>query len=102
MDESKVWLGTGLKFRVEIQAGGFSMEDDDFTVEIRRGRTSRVFAKDDLVTDGDGNWYVCFDTRDFGAGLYQIITTASVPDTDFPGGIRTEVNRADLIRVEGV
>ena len=37
------FVGTELKFRIEIEAGGFSMVDDDFTVTIKRGSKQKVF-----------------------------------------------------------
>lgn len=96
------FIGTELKYLVEIDAGGFSMVDDDFTVTIKRGSKQKVFAKADLARDGEDKFYVCFDSSEFGTGLIQAVVTAYVPDTDFPDGLRTEVYLMDLVNVKKV
>lgn len=78
------------------------MVDDDFTVTIKRGSKQKVFAKADLARDGEDNFYVCFDSAEFGTGVIQAIVTAYVPDTDFPDGLRTEVYMMDLLTVNRV
>ena len=47
-----VYVGTELKYLIEIEADNFSMVDDDFTVEIVRGPNHQFFAKADLVDEG--------------------------------------------------
>lgn len=96
------FVGTELKFIVDITAVGFSMVDDDFTVTIRRGSKQKVFEKADLARDGEDNFYVCFDSAEFGNGMIQAVVTAYVPDTDFPDGLRTEVYLMDLVNVKKV
>lgn len=98
----RAFLGTELKFLVEITAGGFTMADDDFTVTIRRGSKQRVFQKSELIEDENHKFYVCFDSAEFGTGVIQAIVTAYVPDTDFPDGLRTEVYMMDLLTVNRV
>lgn len=102
MAKDRIFVGTELKFKVDIQAGGFSMEDDDFTVTIRRRNQERVFHKEDMVIDGEGGYYVCFDTAEFGTGIISAVVTAYVPDQDFPDGLRTEVTEMDLVIVDKV
>lgn len=98
----RAFIGTELKFLVEIEAGGFSMVDDDFTVTIKRGSKQHVFAKTDLIRDEEDKFYVCFDSAEFGSGMIQAIVTAYVPDTDFPDGLRTEVYLMDLLNINRV
>lgn len=96
-----IWVGTELKFAIDIQAGGFSMENDDFKVVLRRGQTEVTFEKGDLVKDeSDGKYYLCFDTSTFGTGDIYIIIYAYVPDTDFADGIRTEIYKQLLCTVK--
>lgn len=92
--------GTELKYKVVITATGFSMNDDDWSVTISRGQTTRTYAKADCIHGADG-WYVCFDTSVFGPGDYYATLTAYVPDTDLPGGLRTERKKFWLRYVEG-
>lgn len=100
--EEQAFLGTELKFIVDIAASGFSMVDDDFTVTLRRGSTKRTFKKDELVRDAEDNFYVCFDSAEFGKGVIDAIITAYVPDTDFDDGFRTEVYKFQLINILSV
>jgi len=97
-----VFVGTELKFRIEIEAGGFSMVNDNFTVTIKRGSKQRVFEKADLARDAEDNFYVCFDSAEFGGGMIQAVITAYVPDAAFPDGFRTEVYAMDLVNVKRV
>lgn len=109
-----VYVGTELKYLIEIEADNFSMVDDDFTVEIVRGPNHQLFAKADLVDeeyeeeDTDHNtvtkhhYYVCFDTAALGIGNYYAIVTAFVPDLDFSDGFRTEVYKVELGKLMAV
>lgn len=98
----QAFVGTELKFIVDIAASGFSMVDDDFTVTLRRGSTQHIFEKNELVRDEDDNFYVCFDSAEFGKGVIDAIITAYVPDTDFDDGFRTEVYKFKLINILGL
>lgn len=105
------FYGSEVKFVVEITSPGFDMVRDDFQIEIKRGSTSRVFSKSDLVVETTTetinnavvektNYYLCFDTHEFGKGLLTAIITAHVPDMDFPDGIRDEVDKFDFFNVK--
>ena len=96
------YIGTELKFIIEITADGFSMVDDNFTVLLKRGGFSKLFEKGDLIQDDEDNFYVCFDSAEFGKGLITAVVTAYVPDEDFDDGFRTEVQKFDLIKIESV
>lgn len=102
MISDKIFVGTELKFKIDIEAEGFSMENDDFNVVIQRRNVKKTFQKSDLVNDGEGNYYVCFDTAEFGVGTISAVVTAYVPDTDFPDGLRTEVYAMDLVNINKV
>lgn len=102
MINDKIFVGTELKFKIEIEAKGFSMETDDFNVVIKRRNQVKAYNKEDLVTDGEGGYYVCFDTAEFGVGTISAVVTAYVPDTDFPDGLRTEVYAMDLVNINKV
>jgi len=97
--KDKTYLGTELKYKVTITASGFSMDDDDWSVTISRGKISKSFPKSECIHGEDG-WYVCFDTSELGAGQYIATITALVPDDDFPDGFRTEVQKITLPLVE--
>ena len=97
--EDFVWLGTKLKYLIKITAVGFSMLTDDFNIILTRGSKSVTFEKSDLVTDGD-DYYIIFDTAQFGAGELYYKITAYVPDDDFPDGLRPEVFKKRLTTIK--
>lgn len=86
------FLGTDLKFIIEIESPGFDMARDDFEVLLEGGEGSVLLRKEDMVQD-DSNWYICFSTKDLGTGLIRATVTAHVPDDDFEDGIRDEVDK---------
>ena len=117
------WVGGILKYKVEITAEGFSMEDDEFSVEVSRGSKSIIFEKPDMlihevetevVVPGSGSgegttetvveteYYIAIDTEVLGAGQYVAITRAYVPDDDVEGGVRVEITKQNLIPVRSL
>lgn len=94
-----VFLGTKLKYLVIITAAGFSMVEHNFDIVLSRGPKSKKFEKDELVFDGE-NYFLAFDTSDFGAGDLNATVTAYVPDSDFSDGIRTEVFKTKLTNIK--
>lgn len=96
------WNGTGLKYAVSMTCEGFDMNEDDWTITVSRGSKSLKFTKSNAVQDENEQWYICFDSSYFGAGLMNIVFDASVPDEDFEGGIRHEVQKYELINVQKV
>ena len=98
--EEYTWVGTGLKFAVTMTCTGFSMNDDDWTITVTKGKTAIVFNKDTAVQDAQDNWYICVDSSLLGPGQAQIIFDAYVPDDDFEGGIRHEIQKYDLINIQ--
>lgn len=99
-NQERAWVGTGLKFAVNITAEGFSMEEDDFKVEFRCGRKSLEFSKEDMSIGEDGTFIVNVDTSLLGAGTLSVITTAYVPDDDWEGGVRKEVDKQDILYIK--
>ena len=95
--EEKAFVGTGLKFVLEITAAGFDMQTDDFELTLKRGPKSIVIQKAEMLQDAQDNFIVCFDSAELGTGVVQAIVTAYVPDLDFPTGIRKEITKFDLI-----
>jgi hypothetical protein len=111
MIDDSAFSGTERKFLVEMISPGFDMERDEFEVVLTRGMTQRVFHKSDMieeeytVTENNvevtkKNYYLCFDTMDFGSGVIVATLIAHVPDSDFPDGIRDEVEEFDLLLVK--
>lgn len=100
-------VGSEKKERIEITGDGFSMVDDDFEITLRRGKVEKTYHKSDLVHnvtivggEEQHEYYLIYDTSDFGVGTLTCIVTAYVPDTDFPDGIRTEIEKFPLTPIE--
>lgn len=109
MAQDKEFFGTECKYLVEIVSPGFDMERDDFEIALTRGSVQRVFLKNEMIEETvveDGvekkNYYLCFDTRDFGNGVIVATIVAHVPDGDFDDNIRDEVEEFELMTVKGV
>ncbi|MBO4924817.1 MAG: hypothetical protein J5382_11955 [Bacteroidales bacterium] len=93
------WVGTLLKYKIEITADGFDMAEDNFEVEVCRGKMSVRIRKEDMLQTEEG-FFILVDTETLGAGKYEVVTHAFVPDVDAPDGIRPEVDKQTLIVVE--
>ena len=93
------YIGNDMKFIVNPTATGFDKTTDDWEVTLSRGRVERTWTRDQLVVDEENNFYLCFNTDDFGPGLYMLTITVHVPDTDFDDGYREEVTQLPLINV---
>lgn len=94
------YVGDGLKWAVNMNCEGFSMDDDDWKIVVTRGKNTVVYTKDTAIKDETENqWYITLDTLELGAGQCYITFVAYVPDDDFPSGIRTEIQEFELINV---
>lgn len=113
MIDDSAFSGTERKFLVEITSPGFDMDRDEFEVALTKGAVQRVFHKSDMIRETytvveDGvevektNFYLCFDTQDFGYGIIVATVVAHVPDADFADGIRDEVEEFSLMNVKNV
>lgn len=107
--QDSAFIGTEVKYLVDIQADGFDMGRDDFNITLKLGSKSRTFEKADLVDDivDEGGilkhtYYLVFDSAEFGTGTLVAIVRAYVPDTDYPDNIRTEVDRFELMVIKKV
>ena len=97
-----IYVGTDLKFAIDIKCEGFDMKEDNFRVELVNGDKKMTIEKKDIVYDDEEDtWYLCFSTKELGAGNYVMVVYAEVPDIDF-GGTRTEVQKCKFCRVENL
>lgn len=98
--EDEAFLGTEKKYLLNIESSGFDMERDDFEVLLKRGPNSLTLRKADMIRDDEDNWYIVFNTADLGPGVVSMTVIAHVPDTDFPDGIRDEVDKFNFLRIK--
>jgi len=93
-------VGTEVKFAVSVEAQGFSMDDNDFTLYIMKGRNVvKEYQKSDLKVEGD-TYLLCVDTNEIGIGTFDLAVNAQVPDVHFPDSYRTEIERVPLMNVK--
>lgn len=105
------YKGEEIRFSLNIEAQGFSMDDDDFDVKVSssRGNTTLVGTKTGTVTEAgssdvvifkeDGTWWCIVNTQDLEAGDLIVQTTAYVKDTHANDGVRTTIARESLGRL---
>lgn len=91
----EIYVGTELKYALNIEAEGFDMWEHEFEVDIVRGQ-KRIHIPKDAMVISDDQFFLCFDTRELGTGRVYAYVTAHVPDADFPDGIRDEVQKLEL------
>lgn len=106
------YKGAEIKFLIELTAEGFSMDDDDFDIEVASPRDSVIGYKDatkssdtdvvifqETVTSGGNSasaWYAIVDTKNLSLGDLRVIATAHVIDPNANDGVRNDVAVAPL------
>lgn len=89
--EERGFLKSKYKYAVNMEAEGFDMDTDDWTITVSRGPNKQVFDKTSASYDsGEGQWYILVDTDKLGAGQSYISFEAKIPDTDDESGYRWE------------
>lgn len=98
----KYYIGTDLKFKVTVTAGGFDQEHDEYKIDLYCGGTlAMTITQDDIVENG-GDYYMLVPTSSLSPGPLRMVLTAYVPDTDFASGIRKEVVVQNLAVIKSV
>lgn len=110
---AKIYLGEEKKFSIELTAPGFSMDDNDFELEIsvpkgsvkgNKGNTvgdTGLLIFSETVTPEEGDpykvWFGIIDTSKLpGTGDMKVIGTAFVPDAAAGDIVRKEIAVATL------
>lgn len=92
--------GEEAKYQVKILREEFDMASHVYEVTLHYGMLGRSLTiyKDGLLFDEEGHCFAVFDTTDM-LGLVTAETRYYVPDSDYPDGYRTEVDRQHICRV---
>lgn len=95
--------GDEAKYAMRIDHDRFSMESDDFQVELSWGLMGNtlLIPKSQMTWTIDGHYYFIFETNDM-LGRVTARCTYWVPDIDCPDGVRTEVDEQLLCFVSNV
>lgn len=91
MAEEIYYLGSDLKFEIEINASGFDQNRDNYDIDIYCKDKKISFTQDDIKTHGSRH-YLPVNTDLLRAGPMKIVVTAKVPDGDFETHIRREID----------
>lgn len=117
------YKGDEIKFEIDLSAPGFSMDDDDFEIEVATKKSSIKGFKGDThdpedpdvpivifkeavggdPTDSDSSeeepvekWFAIADTSTLTIGPMRVIATAHVVDPNANDGIRKQIAVDDL------
>ena len=110
-----IYKGDEHKFAIKLEAEGFSMDTDDFEIEIiGTGKSLKGYKNPtagsgtDVIiykeTTGQGEeqqstWYCIVDTSKLNAGNLRAVATAYIPDAHANDGVRKELAVAALDRL---
>lgn len=101
MTEEKYFIGSDLKFKVEITASGFNQNTDEYTIDICCGNRELHFTNEDVITEG-GSHYLLINTDLLRPGIMKMVVTAKVPDHMSTSGKRREVDVKNIGTIRNV
>lgn len=113
------YKGDEIKFAINLEAPGFSMDEDDFSIEVKSGNTSIKGYKNptpgsptdvvifkETVTippEEEGGtpttkdvWYAIADTKSLAIGTMRVIATAKIIDAHANDGVRDNIAVSQL------
>lgn len=103
------YQGDEVKFSIDLQAPGFSTDDDNFEIEVTSKGGGRVKASKNAPSADNaliifnetpeaetGTWYAILDTTNLKVGTLNVIATAHVPDANANDGIRRQTDKQKL------
>lgn len=109
------YKGDEIKFAINLEAPGFSMDDDDFDIEVKSGNTSVKGYKDASKSqdtavvifketvqpetpEGEepqepvSKWYAIVDTSTLALSNMRVIATAYIVDANANDGVRKNIS----------
>ena len=121
------YKGDEIKFAIDLKAPGFSMDDDDFDIEVKSGNSSvkgskgasaetsaglRIFKETETVQpetpEGEepqepvtvSTWYAIVDTSTLALSKMRVIATAYIVDANANDGVRKNISVRTLGKLE--
>lgn len=101
MAEDRYYLGSDLKFKIEITASGFDQSTDDYTIDLYCGNKKIAYTQADIV-EQDGEYYLLVNTSLLKPGTMKLVITAMVPDDAFESGVRREIEVINIGTIKGI
>ena len=108
---AKFYKGSEVKFSISLTAPGFSMDEDDFEIEVASPRGSvkgyknppagtpldvLIFKETSDDSSGESAWFAIVDSSKLSTGDLRVIATAHIPDPNANDGIRDDIAVASL------
>lgn len=94
MEKLQPSVGTTLKFNVNIEVEGFTMDEYDFICEFYIKSTDVVVKKkSEMIRVDSNNYLASFDSTKIGLGAVMVKITAFIPDVECEDNFRKEVIR---------
>lgn len=114
--------GEEIKVAINLEAPGFSMDNDDFIIEVKSGKVIItgyknppegsstdviIFKETETVPPEEeggeettvNKWYAIIDTKSLPAGTLTMIATAKILDTHANDGVRDSIATAQLCKL---
>lgn len=88
-------LGTIYKLCIHIDGLPGTMDDVAFTCRFWTFKESITLPKEEMLRVDADNYVAVIDSKLLGRGTIKVQTTVQIPDSDCPGGIRTEIYTED-------
>ena len=71
MEETRpIYVGTELKYTLNIETEGFSMDTDDFKIIVRSSHDTIEIPKSQMILTDNDEYLFTVDTSELGAGDY--------------------------------
>lgn len=80
------YIGTDLKYKLDITASGFDAAVDGYSADVYLDGVEVQNCR--IVTNSAGESFLCIPTASLTPGVLTLKVTVRVPDDDFQGGIR--------------
>lgn len=117
--------GEEIKVAINLEAPGFSMDNDDFIIEVKSGKVIItgyknppegsstdviIFKETETVPPEEeggeettiNKWYAIIDTKSLPAGTLVMIATAKILDTHANDGVRDSIATTQLCKLSEV
>lgn len=95
------WLGEDIKFKISIKPiDGMTLDDFDWEIELWcNTNNKKVIEKTGTISIGNGAYFLCLDSNDFGIGILKLKLFSKIPDRDFEKGYRKQLAFCNLVNI---
>lgn len=94
------YIGTDLKFLIEMTSSGFDMDDDNWTILVKSAnKIVQEIPKSECLREDDGSWYVHINADVLKKGDLVLVAHIYVPDPNFNDGYRDEIETEKVGRI---